>query len=115
METFIRDLRYGSRMIIKSPGFMAATVLALALGIGANTAIFSVVEAVLLRPLPYPEPDRLMVLREFKLPEHPEFPVAPGNYLCAYRGDSYNLVIGSTPQRLQAAGSVRLACSRSGT
>jgi len=67
MESLFQDLKYGFRMLLKHPGFSAVAVIALALGIGANTAIFSVVNAVLLRPLPFPESDRLMVIYETRL------------------------------------------------
>jgi putative ABC transport system permease protein len=98
----LNDLRYAIRMLMKAPAFAIIAIGALALGIGANTAIFSVVEAVLLRPLPYPQSDRLILLRE-KMPIFDSGSVSYPNFLdwramqhtftdlALYRRDSANL------------------------
>src|SRR5688572_1992403 len=64
LDTLLRNLRYACRGLVRTPGFTATVVLTLAVGIGANTAVFSAIDAVLLRPLPFPDPDRLVQLTQ---------------------------------------------------
>src|SRR5262245_26242396 len=110
-DEMIQDLRFGLRMLLKNPGFTLIAVITLALGIGANTAIFSVVNAVLLRQLPYADPERLVVLWERQRDIGQESPSYP-NFLdwqaqsqsfermAMARFDSVNLVGGGEPERL---------------
>jgi len=82
MDTLLQDVRYSVRRLIKRPGFAVVVIATLGLGIGANTAIFSVVKSVLLAPLPYPEPDRLMMVWETKPAANRDRNVVnPQNYL----------------------------------
>jgi putative ABC transport system permease protein len=117
MKSLLQDLRYGFRTLLKRPGFTIVAVVALALGIGANSAIFSVVNSVLLRPLPYEDPSRLVIAWETNpqllsdyLKTHNE--AAPGNFLdwqaqsqsfenlAAFTWQDFNLTGGDTPEQV---------------
>ena len=112
MDTLWQDLRYSFRMLWKSPGFTVVAIIALALGIGFNTAIFSVVNAVLLRPLPYKDANRLVILWEKASTQ--DTSVSYPNFLdwrdqnqsfeelAAFRPDSFNLTGAGEPERLSA-------------
>ncbi len=117
LETLIQDVNYGLRMLRKSPGFTAVAVLTLALGIGANTAIFSLLNGVLLRPLPFPDPDRLvLVWEETSILGLRDSPAALGNAMdwrarnqvfmdmgALDRYASYKLTGGGAPEQIDGA------------
>jgi len=111
MEAFVKDLRYGLRMMAQNPAWTAVAVVTLALGIGANTTLFSVVNGVLLNPLPYPQPDRLIALYS-RTSDSPRWSISYPNFLdwvrdnrsfsalAGYRSEDYNLTGMGEPERL---------------
>src|SRR5258708_18805039 len=112
LHSVLSDCRYGLRMLRKNPGFAAIAILTLAMGIGANTAIFSVVQGVVLAPLPYPDPDRLVLIREntpalqhLVWVSYPDFLDWQRNarsfqQITALRWEQYNLTSPGTPEHL---------------
>ncbi len=113
MDNLLADLRYGLRLLRRTPIFVVVTIGTLALGIGANAAIFSTVDAVLLRPLPFATPDRLvMVWEDATFVGFPRNTPAPANYfdwndmnhafvdMAATRGASANLTVDGPPEQV---------------
>jgi predicted permease len=116
LETFLHDARYGLRMLRKNPGFTAIAVVTLALGIGANTAIFSIVNGVLLRPLPYEDPERLFTISNNAPGKgYKDFGASPPDFrmlrdqnhtftsLSAFYNADFNLTGADRPERVSAA------------
>ena len=110
METLLQDIRYAARRLLKSPGFTIVAVLTLALGIGANSAIFSVVNAVLLRSLPFAEPDRLVMLYTGYPDDETRYPLSAPDFM-SYHDDarSFSDVVAASgsQQTLTGAGEPR--------
>src|SRR5271169_3599387 len=116
LTSMFRDLRYALRTLGRNPGFACVSVLALALGMGANSAIFTVVNSVLLQPIQFHKPRQLIFVRERNLQAgFPEFSLSPGNYLdfrdhnhtfsgfAAFNRQGWNMSGGPEPERLTGA------------
>jgi len=118
VETFISDIKHGCRLLLRNPGFTAVVILALALGIGANTAVFSVMNAVLFKPLPYNNPDHIVSIAGrftgIGIPDDRNAISAPEladlnrfstvfSHIAALQGASYNIKVSDTPERISGA------------
>lgn len=116
MESIIKDVQYGFRNLVKRPGYTAIALLTLALGIGANSAIFSVVNTVILRPFPFATPERLVVIWERSRPGGmPRMVVSAPNFadfraqnqvfqkMAAYRLQDFTVISGAEPERVRGA------------
>ena len=101
METLLKDFRYGIRSLLKRPSFTAIAVVTLALGIGANTAIFSLVNAVLLRGLPFADPDRLVLIGRTRPSQG--FPATPRRQPTTWIGKLRARCFPTWPHRICAA------------
>jgi predicted permease len=114
IEALLVDVRYAWRQLLRSPGFAMTAILLITIGIGANAAIFTLVDFVLIRPLPFPEPERLIKVME-KHPGYSMMELSPANYrdlkgantsfagLAAYTGNAMNLIGQGEPQRIDGA------------
>ncbi|MBO0722240.1 MAG: ABC transporter permease, partial [Blastocatellia bacterium] len=115
VESTLQDLRYAARSLARNPGYTSIAIITLALGIGANTAIFSAVSAALLRPLPYPEPDKLVTVWERLIKENGRNLVSDADFydwrernrvfdnIAAQVGITFDLTEGSEPERINGS------------
>lgn len=116
LASSLQDLNYACRTLLRNPGFACVSILALALGIGANSAVFTLVNSVVLKPIRFHKPEQLILVRERNLKAgFPQFSLSPGNYLdfhdhnhsflgfAAFRYAGWNLSAGTAPERLRGA------------